>query len=274
MDAPSNAAAGGRARHSDGNYHGPRPSVLVRPGVMFPTWSVNDSNQAGRALAAIVGAFNLDKCFARFGTAEDKVRQAVLRLYKKLGHAPSPVQLTEATGLGADRLDEVLQQLSKRDLVVLDETGTAVAGAYPFTERDTGHRVHLGVRTLNAMCAIDALGAGAMFGEDVVIQTSCRHCDRSIRISTSGQGTELSQVLPDETLVWSGIEYQDCAATSLCTVLVFFCCEEHLRSWRAQNPGPNGFQLSLDEAMQVGKAIFMDVLTPGSSPTEKSLKEK
>jgi hypothetical protein len=48
-----------------------------------------------------------------------------------------------------------------------------------------------------------------------------------------------------------------CAADTLCTVITFFCSAAHLEAWRSANhPDAAGFRLSLDEAVQVGRAIF------------------
>lgn len=49
-------------------------------------------------------------------------------------------------------------------------------------------------------------------------------------------------------------------ATSLCTVIAFFCCEAHLDAWcQTDHPGTDGHRLTLGEAMQVGRALFAPV---------------
>ena len=114
----------------------------------------------------------------------------MLASYGERGRAPAVAELAVDTGLAEDAVREGLGRLRQRDMVVLDAESGEVSGAYPFTERDTGHRVALGEKTLNAMCAVDALGAGAMFGHDAVIHSSCRHCGREVRGSTRGQGRD------------------------------------------------------------------------------------
>ena len=71
---------------------------------------------------------------------------------------------------------------------------------------------------------------------------------------------------PSGAVVWSGIQYfNGCAAESLCTVMAFFCSDGHLESWRdANHPDVKGFKLSMDEGLQVGKAIFMPMLATAS----------
>ena len=117
--------------------------------------------------------------------------------------------------------------------------------------------------SLAAMCAIDALGLGAMIAQNSAIRSSCRLCGRAIRIATRGRGRELAGILPQSAVVWSGIvDSGVCAATSLCTVQALFCCDEHLEEWRTAGPpdGPNGFRLSIDEALQLGRAVFSPML--------------
>jgi hypothetical protein len=160
-----------------------------------------------------------------------------------------------------------LRRLQARDVVVLDESGRAITGAYPFTERTTRHRVRLKAHRLNAMCAIDALGVGAMYGEDVDIESACHQCGRPIVIETRDRGHDLATVVPDGTVVWVGLRYADkCAATSLCQVLAFFCSDEHLQSWRRVNVanGDDGARLTLAEAIQIAKAHFMPLLVPAN----------
>ena len=152
-------------------------------------------------------------------------------------------------------------------MVVLDRDGTNLTGAYPFTDRATEHRIQLGQTVLHAMCAIDALGAGAMLGTDLVIESACRFCGAAICIETRNDGAALETCSPTGAIVWSGIQYSNgCAADSLCTVMAFLCSDEHLESWRdARDAKPKGYRLSIDEGLQMGKAIFMPLLAPASA---------
>jgi len=185
----------------------------------------------------------------------------VLEGYAKLGRAPRIPEIAFWLGISSEATTTWLRRLRARDHVVLDEAGKLITGAYPFTDQSTSHRIQMGERQLNAMCAIDALAVGVMYGRDVAINSSCRHCGTAISITTGRQGLALESVLPRETVVWAGIAYgNNCAATSLCRVLAFFCSDDDLEAWRATSaPGARGARLTLDEAMQVGKAIFMPI---------------
>ncbi len=236
------------------------PSYPIKPGVTFPDWSVVESPVARDALLAIFEVFDMDRVWHGYTAAEDTVRTAVLSHYRRNGKAPTIAELTALCDMAEDQIAASLQDLKARDLVVLDDTQRRLTGAYPFTERNTGHRVKLGDTSVNAMCAIDALGAGAMVGSDTRIESSCRHCTTPIRITTRRNGHAIGQVSPAETVAWTGIQYEGQAATSLCTVTAFFCCDAHLDAWRADNRQDRGYRMSVDQGMQTGMAIFKPFL--------------
>jgi len=107
-----------------------------------------------------------------------------------------------------------------------------------------------------------------MYQTDVAIDSFCLGCDAAIRVATKESGASLETVSPSSAIVWFGIDHADqCSATSLCTVLAFFCCDAHLTSWRKANPEAKGYRLSMEEGFQVGRAIFMNQMAP-ASPNE------
>lgn len=233
-------------------------SYAVRPGVTFPDWAAVSSHTTHDALTAILQAFGVERAWRDYTSAEDDVRIALLRLYAERGLAPTIDDLARRVGVGTTAIRPIVASLKARDLVVLDADGERIVGAYPFTDRNTDHRVTLGDRTLNAMCAIDALGVGAMYGRDVEIRSRCRACGLPVEITTANNGHAVADVQPASAVVWSGIRYEnDCAASSLCTVIAFFCGDAHLEAWRmAQQPETPGYCLSIDEALQAGRALF------------------
>jgi hypothetical protein len=241
-------------------------TVALRSGVLFPDWTAVTSPAAKTALRAILSAFDLARCWGGYAEDEDRVRRAVIEGLAELDRAPDAVWLAARSGLAQGRVAALLDRLVSRDLVVRDKDSNAVVGAYPLTTRATEHRVRFGGRVVQAMCAVDALGAGAMLHADTIVESCCRACGAPIRIVTGAFGATLDSVEPSSTVVWSGIRYEEaCAATSLCTVIAFFCSEAHLETWRwANHPDAAGYPLTLDEAMQVGRALFSPVLKPAA----------
>ncbi len=244
-----------------------RLEIAIRPGVTTPDWSVVTSETVREALAAIFETCDWEERWAGLDDAQDRVRRAILEAYPRTGQAPSTNELALKTGFATDQVCDLIAKLKARDMVVLDRDGTTLTGAYPFINRGTEHRMKLGETVLHAMCAIDALGTGAMLGRDVVIESACRSCGAPIRVETRDKGAGLADHSPRSAVVWSGIQYSNsCAADSLCTVMAFFCTDEHLQSWRdAQDRKTKGFRLSMDEGLQMGKAIFMPLLATESA---------
>lgn len=229
------------------------PSYSVRPGVVFPDWSVVTSQTVRDALLAI------DRVFASwsgYDPGTDRVRIALLQLYLEGGRAPAASVLAERTGLSEAAIRPLLEKLRCRDLIVLD--GARIVGAYPFADRDTGHRVTLDGHVLNAMCAVDALGIGAMTDRDISIASRCLHCGLPIRITTQNQGRTLAKVEPSTAVVWQDVHYEGgCAANSLCATTVFFCSDDHLSAWRrSRSVDETGFRLSMEEGLEAGRAVF------------------
>jgi hypothetical protein len=243
-------------------------AFALRPGVLMPEWSFVTDPAARAALAAVMAVTRWAEKWSGLGAAEDRVWQAVLRGFARSGRAPDEARLAAATGVDERAVASILGALCLRDLIVLDEIdATRVTAAYPFCAWETGHRVRLGATgaTVGSLCAIDALGAGAMLGCDAAIESSCRGCGVPIRIATRGGGHALRSVAPTAAVVWAGIRYAGgCSATSGCTVMVFFCSDEHLVAWRERaDPDGTGFRLSAEAALQVGKALFVPMLAAG-----------
>lgn len=239
-----------------------RQTSLLRPGVPFPDWSVVTAASARAVLVAMLEAAWNRRAWQHHTPMEDAVRRTILELYREIGQAPPLEEIARRSGIAPERVRALLRRLAERDLVVLE--GEQITGAYPLTDGRNEHRVRVGDRTLHAMCAIDALGVGAMYRTSTVIESRCRLCRAAIDITIADHGRRLDAVLPAEAVVFASIGYRGgCAATSLCTTITFFCSDAHLCQWRSAQPldGP-GFRLSADEAFEVGKAIFGPVLAP------------
>jgi hypothetical protein len=236
--------------------------TTLRHGVIMPDWSAVAAPQAREALAAIVDIVGIGAKLSGMGAGEDRLWRQVLRRFAETGRGASYRELTAATGLPEEDVIRDLASLRARDLVVLDEAGAHVIGAYPFSEQATPHRVQVDGARVYAMCAIDALGVGAMLRRDVVIDSRCHLCGEPIAVATRDDGEAIAHAAPAKATVWSGIAYADnCAANSLCRVLVFFCSAAHLAEWREGLGGASpGFRLTLCEALEVGKALFRPLL--------------
>lgn len=215
------------------------------------------STRVREALHAIVNAVGLASS-CEWTSEENRIRVALLHLYAEYGRAPELTELAARVGLSDSEVRTLLARLQARDAVVLDPVSGEIVGAYPFTDGKTEHEVTLGAVTLRAMCAIDALGIGSMYEQDVEIRSLCRHCAARIEITTKDRGRAIALCTPITAVVWSSARYeQACAANSLCTEIAFFCSDTHLQQWRSNRyQDSDGFRLSMDEALEAGRAIF------------------
>ena len=239
------------------------PSYTVRPDVTFPDWSVVTSPLVKDALLAMNDVLRImagpNQPADRWSDRDrlvDRVRVALLKLYAEAGRAPTQSAIAKRAGLSETTVQPLLEELHRRDLVVLN--GDRIVGAYPFTDRDADHQVTLDGRVVNAMCAVDALGIGAMTDRDITIASRCRHCGAPIGITTRDQGRALAQVEPRTAVMWQSVRYEGaCAANSLCATTAFFCSDDHLVAWRRERSSNEpGFRLSIEEGLEAGRALF------------------
>ena len=248
---------------SSANASATLPSYTVRPDVTFPDWSVVTSALVKDALLAMNDALRImagpNQPADRWGDRDrlvDQVRVALLKLYAEAGRAPTQSAIAKRARLSETTVQAQIEELHRRDLVVLN--GDRIVGVYPFTDRDADHQVTLDGRVVNAMCAVDALGIGAMTGRDIAIASRCRHCGAQIRIATRDQGRALAQIEPRTAVMWQSVRYEGaCAANSLCATTAFFCSDDHLSAWRREQAADEaGFRLSVEEGLEAGRALF------------------
>jgi hypothetical protein len=189
------------------------------------------------------------------------VWRATIALFIRLGRAPRWAEIAAETNLGERAIEEILRELGRYDLLTVDKDRRSIGYAYPFTALPSAHQVKVHGHRLRTLCAIDALGVGAMCDTDVVIESSCHLCGTAISIETAQQGTTLRNVQPDDAVVWYDLAYDYCATTSCCPSIAFFCGDRHLEEWRtAQARQPTGRRLELADALEVGRALFAPVL--------------
>lgn len=244
-------------------------AVEIRPGVHRPDWSIVTTPAARAALGGRTAARAglLDMWSHALEAAEDQVWRTTLRLYGDSGRPPRIDEIAERGNLSEDRVRALLRKLQLRDLVGLEPGTDAIRYAYPFTQAETGHLVWLKGKVLYALCAIDALGVGAMYCTDATVQSTCRMCREMIRVETGDGGRSLLSVSPSDAIVWYDFAYGgDAAASSCCPAIAFFCSSKHLLGWLdEQIPRRQGVSLAMDEALEVGRAIFGPILREPSS---------
>lgn len=175
------------------------------------------------------------------------------------------MEIGEVVELSGEQVRAHIADLQAHDLLGMDKSATAIAYAYPFAGSQTEHRSSF-VAEIFMLCAIDALGIGGMFRTETAIHSRCRTCGISIEIRTADAGKSLAYATPGEAVVWYDLAYAESAAVSCCPSIAFFCSDGELQRWlRAQSPQPEGYRLALDEALELGRALFEPLLAASAA---------
>jgi len=181
---------------------------------------------------------------------------AILSHFATAGQALRRDQVAQQ--LGDDAVDAALARLADDDLIVLAPDHRHIAGAYPFTAEERVHTVLVNGHTVHAMCALDALAIGPMFGTATRINSRCHVTDTPVEIHM--QGAELLSAQPGDVRV--GIHWQGtsgCAARTLCLEMVFLADADTARHWQQQD-SDNTDLFELPEAVRFAAAYFLPLL--------------
>ena len=175
--------------------------------------------------------------------------RAILRSQFQTGRVPDPRTLPHGA----------LKRLRADDLVVVSKDGARILGAYPMTTEATTHRLVLPGRTIHAMCAVDALSVGAMYGGEVAIESMCRVTHQPVRVRMDG--ARIVSASPEGVLV--GVRWDKAsgvpAAHSLCMEMVFLRDAAAAKEWSGGDSGSHTV-LSLEEGAEFGARFFLPLV--------------
>ena len=193
-----------------------------------------------------------------------QLHQLILRHFVEHAAAPEPGQLREWGHQLDIGLNAGLAQLVSVDLVEADTATARLLGAYPFSAIPRGHKVELvGGPTVEAYCAIDALGIPAMLDRDVVISSQDPATGEPISITvTNGQASWR----PDDTVVVLGSD-RSCgvSACSRCPYITFHSSPATAAA-HLQTAHLAGEILTQPQALAAGTLLFGDLLRPIGEP--------
>lgn len=138
-------------------------------------------------------------------TQERLARRTLLGLILTTGRGPSLKVLASRLEISESAAAKLLSALERKGFLVRDQHSNTITAAYPLSIRPTQHRVTLkGTRQRRyALCAIDALGVGPLFGVAVIVNATCPQCGRSIRIHV--EESRIAAVKPAGVVVWDGL---------------------------------------------------------------------
>lgn len=166
-----------------------------------------------RILDRLKSAFPLEARVQASTPAVRTIYAQVLRHW--IDHAAPPTK--------ADMESDEFRCLVNLDALVSDQHGV---GCYPFSARTTGIEVLFADKTLQAMCAIDALAISHLLGRVVTIRASCKHCDAPILLTQDSDG-KLMDTLPNEpSVIWrKEAKTWSACAECLCPGINFQCAD-------------------------------------------------
>lgn len=156
-------------------------------------------------------------------------------------------------------LDDAFRCLAEVDLVHLGHDGQVLV-AYPFSGRPTGHAVRLvDGPTVEAMCAIDALGIPYMTGRDALIVSTDPGSGQSIRVERRGEAWRWSPV--GAAVVLAQRTGDGPAAECLCPLITFHVAREDAARRLEARSDLVGVVLDQAEAVELARRSFGALLT-------------
>jgi hypothetical protein len=196
---------------------------------------------------------------ARLSDAERDLYRWILHSFAD-GRRPDAAAAREtASRLGLEP-EDALAKLAREDLVHCDATTGAIVVAYPFSGRPTQHRVRIGAREVDAMCAIDALGIPFMLGEPTETVSRDPLTAEEVRIWVDPGGDMRWE--PEGAAVFAGSDRDEGPASAVCCAFLnFFASRENAERYLRETPAVRGEVLSIPEAVEAGRIVFGEVLT-------------
>jgi hypothetical protein len=128
--------------------------------------------------------------------ADVQLRNLTYGLFADLGRGPTAAEVASAASSSVDDVLAGWMRLHDAHALVLNEAGSEIRMANPFSAVPTAYRVVANGRSWYANCAWDAFGVCAALRCDGRIETSCPDCGDPIGVSVEDQRPD------DETLVF------------------------------------------------------------------------
>ena len=158
--------------------------------------------------------------------------------------------------------EAIAARLEEQDLVLFDPTSERLRSAYPFSGVPTRHEVLLDAheQTVDAMCAIDALGMPYMLGKSATITSRDPRSGHAITVRVDVDISE-TRWKPSSAVVVTGAARGTGSIASLyCPVINFFESAESAKAFLEARDDVDGTILSIPEAVVAGRAFFEGLL--------------
>ncbi|MGB3716493.1 MAG: organomercurial lyase [Candidatus Promineifilaceae bacterium] len=119
---------------------------------------------------------------------DKQIKLAVYRHFAETGQRPAPEDIASRAGSDSRSVVEAYGRLRAKRVLVLEEDGSSIRMAPPFSGVPTQHVVESnGVRYF-ANCAWDALGVPAALQQRATIQSRCEQSAEPLRLEVNLDG--------------------------------------------------------------------------------------
>jgi hypothetical protein len=124
-----------------------------------------------------------------------QVKLAVYEYFAESGQRPAPEDVAERVGSDSIRVIDTYKRLREQRILVLEDDGSSVRMAPPFSGVPTQHAVESGGVRYFANCAWDALGVPAALHKPGTIYSRCEQSGEPFHLKVGLQGPEPSDWL-------------------------------------------------------------------------------
>jgi len=142
---------------------------------------------------------------------DDRVKLAIYGHFADTGCRPAPPEVAARAGVGVAEVLDAYPRLRARRLLVLEEDGSSVRMAPPFSGVPTQHAVVSGDTRYFANCAWDALGIPAALHRSGVVHSRCEESGEALRLEVGrggpGPSPWLFHCLVPAALWWDDIVF-------------------------------------------------------------------
>lgn len=123
---------------------------------------------------------------------DTQVKLAVYGHFAETGRRPTPESIAERVQSDSASVIDAYQRLRAQRVLVLEDNGTSIRMAPPFSGVPTQHRVQAdGVRYF-ANCAWDALGIPAALHKAATVYSRCEQSSEPLTVNVGLEGPESS----------------------------------------------------------------------------------
>ncbi|HUX25969.1 MAG TPA: alkylmercury lyase family protein [Burkholderiales bacterium] len=210
-----------------------------------------------KALKRLKGILPLRERQNECGKEIRELHQQVLRSFVTRGRILTREEMAQQVS----NLEHAVDVLRSCDMVIFSEHGDPV-GAYPFTMEAREHRVRVNGHQVHAMCALDALAVGPMFGMKTQVDSRCRITGDPVNIQQSGKAIENADEVGDLHLgiAWGAADADSRCADSLCRQMVFLRDSAVARQWLMDDSASREI-FTLPEAVEFAARIFVPLMS-------------